>query len=69
MTGNHQVVGVMPGMLKAPKLLVQVLGSDMTGELTGYDRLWQESDRLWKGMEGYDRIWEESDRVWQEMRG
>jgi len=46
MSGNHQVVGVMPGMLKALKMLVQVLESDMTGELTGYERIRQETDRL-----------------------
>jgi len=31
LTGNHQVLGVMPGMLKALKVLVQVLESVMTG--------------------------------------
>ena len=55
MTGNHQVLGVMPGVLKAPKVLVQVLESDIAGELTGCDRIWEVVIGNRQDMTGCDR--------------
>jgi len=45
----------MPGMLKALKVLVQVLESDMTGEPTGCDRNLTGYERVWKVMTGFER--------------